>query len=88
MELISQEDLEVQAILRSAVAEALERKRRLGQYAVVWQDGKPALIGEDAPEALSANFGAVSSPTDPARKLFEREHNQSFSTQGDDHERT
>lgn len=36
--------------LRTAVAETLERKRRLGQYAVLWQDGKPVLIGEDAPE--------------------------------------
>ncbi|MBL1267483.1 MAG: hypothetical protein COA87_006985 [Halomonas sp.] len=36
--------------LRSAVAETLERKRRLGQYAVIWQDGRPALIGEDAPQ--------------------------------------
>ncbi|MGM0984372.1 MAG: hypothetical protein ACQEXG_13250 [Pseudomonadota bacterium] len=36
--------------LRAAVAETLERKRRLGHYAVVWQDGKPVLIGEDAPE--------------------------------------
>ncbi|MFG6667145.1 hypothetical protein ACGK9R_08540 [Halomonas sp. HNIBRBA4712] len=36
--------------LRAAVSEALERKRRLGHYAVVWQDGKPALVGEDAPK--------------------------------------
>ncbi len=36
--------------LRSAVAETLERKRRLGQYAVIWQDGRPVLIGEDAPQ--------------------------------------
>ncbi|CAM3537034.1 hypothetical protein [Halomonas lysinitropha] len=35
--------------LRAAVAETLERKRRLGQYAVFWQDGKPVFIGEDAP---------------------------------------
>lgn len=27
------------AILREAVAEALDRKRRLGQYAVFWQNG-------------------------------------------------
>lgn len=74
--------------LTAAVGEALERKRRLGQYAVVWRDGKPALIGDDAPEALPAKFGAVSSSSNPARNLFERQHNQSFSTQGDDHERT
>ncbi|MCE8019251.1 hypothetical protein HOP51_03830 [Halomonas sp. MCCC 1A11036] len=36
--------------LRAAVAETLERKRRLGHYAVIWQDGKPVLIGDDAPE--------------------------------------
>ncbi|MGM1052514.1 MAG: hypothetical protein ACQEXO_08990 [Pseudomonadota bacterium] len=36
--------------LRAAVAETLERKRRLGHYAVIWQDGKPVLVGEDAPE--------------------------------------
>ncbi len=35
--------------LRATAAETLERKRRLGHYAVVWQDGKPVLIGEDAP---------------------------------------
>lgn len=39
------------ATLKSAVAQALERKRRLGQYAVIWKDGKPAMVGEDAPEA-------------------------------------
>lgn len=34
--------------LRQAVRNALERKRRLGQYAVIWQDDKPVRIGEDA----------------------------------------
>lgn len=43
--------------LRTAVAETLERKRRLGQYAVFWQEGKPVFIGEDAP----------SNPNDTAR---------------------
>lgn len=38
------------ATLKSAVAQALERKRRLGQYAVIWQNGKLVMIGEDAPE--------------------------------------
>ncbi|RDB43432.1 hypothetical protein DU490_07850 [Halomonas sp. DQ26W] len=36
--------------LRTAVANTLERKRRLGQYAVIWQDGKPVLVGDDAPK--------------------------------------
>jgi hypothetical protein len=35
--------------LRQAVAKALDKKRRLGQYAVIWQDGKPVMTGADAP---------------------------------------
>ena len=38
--------------LRKAVTEALERKRRLGHYAVVWRDGKLVAVGEDAPDDL------------------------------------
>lgn len=34
--------------LRLAVGKALERKRRLGQYAVVWRHGKPLVINADA----------------------------------------
>ena len=30
--------------LRAAVAEALERKRRLGQYAVIWRDGRAVRV--------------------------------------------
>lgn len=33
--------------LQKVVAQTLEKKRRLGQYAVVWRDGKPAETGED-----------------------------------------
>jgi hypothetical protein len=29
--------------------DTLERKRRLGHYAVIWRDGKPLIIGDDAP---------------------------------------
>jgi hypothetical protein len=36
-------------VLTRAVAEALERKRRLGQYAVMWRDGRVVCIGPDAP---------------------------------------
>lgn len=35
--------------LTRAVHDALERKRRLGQYAVIWRDGRPVAIGDDAP---------------------------------------
>jgi len=36
------------ATLQKAVTETLEKKRRLGQYAVVWRDGKVVIT----------NFGA------------------------------
>jgi len=45
-----------QIILRSlkeAVANALEKKRKLGQYAVVWEDNKLFYRGEDAPQIES-----------------------------------
>jgi len=35
------------AALKRAVKNTLERKRRLGQYAVVWRDEKPALLDDD-----------------------------------------
>lgn len=38
--------------LRQVASDTLERKRRLGHYAVVWRDGKPVAIGEDAPEDI------------------------------------
>jgi len=34
--------------LKTAVAHALEKKRRLGQYAIVWKNGKPVRIEADA----------------------------------------
>jgi len=37
--------------LRQAVCKTPEKKRRLGQYAVTWKDGKPVVQGEDAPDA-------------------------------------
>lgn len=37
--------------LERAVANTLEKKRRLGHYAVLWKDGKVVLQGEDAPDA-------------------------------------
>jgi len=45
----SKEGRELLEGLRQSVANALERKRRLGQYAVTWQDGKPLARGDDAP---------------------------------------
>ena len=37
---LSLPDQQVVDALRDAVAEALERKRRLGHYAVIWRDGR------------------------------------------------
>lgn len=45
-------DVDTQAMLdslRHAVAKTLDRKRRLGHYAVLWDGNKPVLVGEDAP---------------------------------------
>lgn len=46
----SQEGQQVLEILRQSVSKALEKKRRLGQYAVVWKNGKPVATGDDAPD--------------------------------------
>lgn len=43
--------------LRQTAEQTLERKRRLGHYAVIWQDGRTVLVGDDAPEA-EANGGS------------------------------
>jgi len=55
--------------LKKAVANALERKRRLGQYAVVWRDGQtvrlsPEQIGnaEEYVSRASAPPSAVREP--------------------------
>lgn len=42
--------------LKTAVAHALEKKRRLGQYAVVWKDGKPVRIGADSIDVNGNDF--------------------------------
>jgi hypothetical protein len=52
--------------LRVAVAKALDRKRRLGQYAVMWENGAPVLIGEDAPPGdASPGDASATLPADP-----------------------
>ena len=52
---------EALAALQRAVARALERKRRLGQYAVFWKDGRVILDGPDAPveQARSSRRGRI-----------------------------
>ncbi len=36
--------------LKIAVNKTLDKKKRLGQYAVIWLDDKPVLVGADSPE--------------------------------------
>ena len=36
-------------VLQTAVAKSLEKKRKLGQYAVIWQNGRPVQSGSEAP---------------------------------------
>ena len=47
MSSVSAESHQLLEALRTAVAEALERKRRLGQYAVIWRDGQVVRIEPD-----------------------------------------
>ena len=51
MSTLSADDQRALDALRTAVAEALERKRRLGQYAVIWRNGQVVRIepANDAP---------------------------------------
>ncbi len=39
----------VHVALRRAVKSALERKKKLGQYSVIWRDNQIITQGEDAP---------------------------------------
>ena len=46
----SREGQRVLESLQKAVKQTLDKKKRLGQYAVIWHDGKPVITGDDAPE--------------------------------------
>ena len=65
MSQLSIEDQRCLDALRDAVAKALERKRRLGQYAVVWRDGRPVRIGGEAEEESK---GTATGSEPPARE--------------------
>lgn len=56
MSSLSADDQRALDALRSAVTEALERKRRLGQYAVIWRDGQVVRI-EPEEEVSSEQHG-------------------------------
>lgn len=49
----SAETRKILAALQESVSQALERKKQLGHYAVVWQDNKPVAQGIDAPHSVS-----------------------------------
>jgi hypothetical protein len=59
MSKISPEAQKTLTALRKAVADTLERKRRLGHYAVIWRDGKPVIIGDDAPSDTTQSDGVI-----------------------------
>jgi hypothetical protein len=56
---------EILDCLKQVAADTLERKRRLGHYAVIWRDGKPVAIGEDAPAHLTVP------PSESLEKIIE-----------------
>lgn len=41
-------------VLRETVVQTLDKKRRLGHYAVIWDNGKAVVTGDDAPQAPHA----------------------------------
>lgn len=45
----SENSLRILENLKKAVTETLERKRKLGQYVVIWDGQKPVQSGPDAP---------------------------------------
>ena len=46
----SDKSLLIQAALKQAVTAALDKKSRLGQYAVLWENNRLLYKGNDAPE--------------------------------------
>lgn len=45
----SEKSIRILETLKKAVFETLERKRKLGHYAVTWDGKKPVQSGDDAP---------------------------------------
>lgn len=42
--------------LQDAVSKALDKKRRLGQYAVVWKNGTPTMTDEKSTQETSSDL--------------------------------
>ena len=54
----SQESQVIQTALNKAIANALEKKRKLGQYAVMWENNRVVYKGADAPDRHPSNGSA------------------------------
>ena len=52
--------------LKQVATETLDHKRRLGQYAVIWQDGKPAIVGGEM-DAHRTSLPAATRPAPSSR---------------------
>ncbi len=52
MKSVSVDSQKILESLKTAVSKALEKKKRLGQYAVVWVDNKPVVLKEDFSQSL------------------------------------
>ena len=66
----TEQDHESKALtaLRQAVANALERKRRLGQYAVVWRDGQTVRLSPEQIGSAEAYESGASAPPSAVRE--------------------
>lgn len=53
--------------LQAAVAKSLDKKRRLGHYAVTWHNGQPVLSGADKPEIVQQPVGQSSPSIEPVQ---------------------
>jgi len=54
--------------LKKSVANALERKRRLGQYAVVWRDGQTVRLSPEQIGTAEAYESGASAPPSAIRE--------------------
>lgn len=61
----------IRDVLQKAVTDALERKRRLGQYAVIVRDGKPYYLqpGEHQLEDMSADISTTTPDSSETRPV-------------------
>ena len=50
MTTVSDDTLKILETFKQVAAKTLEKKRRLGHYAVIWREGKAVAVGDDAPQ--------------------------------------